>query len=138
MKKSLINAVEKRFRDSFGTKPILVFSPGRINLIGEHTDYNDGFVFPAAIDKGIALAINKNNKHNSRIYALDKDGYFEFNVDHVTPIKNGDWRNYILGVVSELQKLNLNIQNFDAVFAGNIPSGSDILPLVSMFINGTP
>ncbi|XMO88038.1 galactokinase family protein [Algibacter sp. AS12] len=60
MQESLIQNVKVNFINTFKTEPLLFFSPGRINIIGEHTDYNDGFVFPAAVDKGIAAAIQKN------------------------------------------------------------------------------
>lgn len=102
----------------------MVFAPGRINLIGEHTDYNDGFAFPAAINKGIALAISKNNSDKSKVYALNKEELYEFSLDTIKPLENGGWRNYVLGVVSEIKKRGLNIGNFNSVFAGNIPGGA--------------
>ena len=61
MSKELIQSVKQRFKTQFEGDPLMVFSPGRINLIGEHTDYNDGFVFPAAIDLGIVLALKKSS-----------------------------------------------------------------------------
>ena len=124
MKKSLIKAVKKQFKHKFNTKPTLIFSPGRINLIGEHTDYNDGFVFPAAINKGIALGIARNEDETCSVHALNKDECFEFNISNIAPIKNGGWRNYILGVVAELQNRGLKLFGFNAVFAGNIPGGA--------------
>lgn len=120
----LLKKVESSFKQQFGTKPLLVFSPGRINLIGEHTDYNEGFVFPAAIDKGIALAIQKADASISTVFAFDKEETYAFDLKNIKPLKNGDWRNYILGVVAELQALGKNIGNFNAVFAGNIPGGA--------------
>ena len=123
-KKELIREVATSFKEQFKSEPLIVFSPGRINLIGEHTDYNEGFVFPAAIDKGIALAIKKSDATVSNVSAFDKDETYEFDLDAITPLKNGDWRNYILGVVAELQLLGKKIGNFNAVFAGNIPGGA--------------
>ena len=122
--KELIETVSDRFKDRFESEPLIVFSPGRINLIGEHTDYNDGFVFPAAIDKGIALAIQKSEAHQSTVLAFDKDETHVFDLDTIQPLKNGDWKNYVLGVVAELQVLGKNIGNFNAVFSGNIPGGA--------------
>lgn len=122
--KELIETVSDRFKDRFESEPLIVFSPGRINLIGEHTDYNDGFVFPAAIDKGIALAIQKSETHQSTVLAFDKDETHVFDLDTIHPLKNGDWKNYVLGVVAELQVLGKNIGNFNAVFSGNIPGGA--------------
>ncbi len=124
MNKKLIDKVKEGFNSRFKTKPLLVFSPGRINLIGEHTDYNEGFVFPAAIDKGIALAMDKSTSSTCSVYAFDNDEIHEFNTTNITPLKNGGWRNYILGVVAELQNAGHSIGNFNAVFAGNIPAGA--------------
>lgn len=124
MKKKLIEKVLDSFKTHFKTKPLLVFSPGRINLIGEHTDYNDGFVFPAAIDKGIALAIDESPSNICRVYAFDNKEIYEFKTSNITPLENGGWRNYILGVVAELQNAGHSIANFNAVFAGNIPAGA--------------
>lgn len=124
MKKKLIKDVKSRFQTYFKANPILVFAPGRINLIGEHTDYNDGLVFPAAINKGIAVALSISNSDFCKVLALDLDETLEFDTKSLRVIENGSWRNYILGVVSEIQKLGLEVGNFNAVFAGNIPSGS--------------
>ncbi len=124
MNKKLIKEVKHSFKNQFKTKPLLVFSPGRINLIGEHTDYNDGFAFPAAINKGIALAINKSNSGTTKVCALNKNEIYEFNTENVKPLEDGGWRNYILGVVAELQLLGKHVGNFNSVFAGNIPGGA--------------
>ena len=124
MPKKLLKKVQQSFKEHFKTEPLLVFSPGRINLIGEHTDYNDGFVFPAAVNKGIALAITQSESAVSKVYALDKAEFYEFQHDTIKPLQNGAWRNYILGVVSELQKIRKSVGNFNAVFAGDIPAGA--------------
>jgi len=124
MNKKLIKEVKRSFKAQFKTKPLIVFSPGRINLIGEHTDYNDGFAFPAAINKGIALAISKNNSNTSKSYALNKEELYEFKIENLKPLEDGGWRNYVLGVVAELKKLGKDVGNFNSVFAGNIPGGA--------------
>lgn len=124
MNKKLIKEVKNSFKHTFKTKPLMVFSPGRINLIGEHTDYNDGFVFPAAINKGIALAIQKSKNKVSTVYALNKEETYQFSLDAVSPLENGGWRNYILGVVVEIKKRGIELGNFNIVFAGNIPGGA--------------
>ena len=124
MSKELIHNVKESFKTQFHGDPLMVFSPGRINLIGEHTDYNDGFVFPAAIDLGIVLAINKSSSKTSRIYALNKKESHEIDLNQISPQKNGGWRNYVNGVIGELQKLGITIGNFNSVFAGNIPGGA--------------
>jgi galactokinase len=124
MNKKLVKEVKNSFKSQFKTKPLLVFSPGRINLIGEHTDYNDGFAFPAAINKGIVLAISKSDSNTSNVYALNKKEHYQFKTDAITPLENGGWRNYILGVVAEIQNLDKHVGDFNSVFAGNIPSGA--------------
>ncbi len=124
MNSVLINDVKQAFVDKFNTHPTLIFSPGRINIIGEHTDYNDGFVFPAAVDKGIAAAIQKSNNGISTAYAIDMDTEFKFSIDHIKPQPNGSWQNYILGVVAELQNQNKIVGDFNIIFKGNIPAGA--------------
>ncbi|WP_103069187.1 galactokinase [Aquimarina sediminis] len=123
---SLIQKVKSTFLKRFDAEPILSFSPGRINIIGEHTDYNHGFVFPAAIDKGIVSGIQKNNKNHCTAYAMDADEAFEFSLQKIKPIKNGGWKNYVLGVIAEVLKEGRIIYNFDLVLAGNIPPGSGL------------
>lgn len=127
MKKKLVNNIKSHFLETYQNEPIVVFSPGRINIIGEHTDYNEGFVFPAAIDLGVAVAIQKSNNKQSRVYAYDKNEYLTFDSQKpIKPIKNGGWKNYILGVFIELQNKNINISSFDLVFGGNIPGGAGL------------
>ena len=86
------------------TSPIVVFAPGRINLIGEHTDYNFGYVLPAAIDKGIVMALQQSERPISTATALDMEETHSFLLNNLKPISNGGWQNYILGVVDEIQK----------------------------------
>lgn len=124
MNKKLIKEVKSSFKNLFKVEPLMVFSPGRINLIGEHTDYNEGFAFPAAINKGIALAISKSDSNTSNAYALNKEELYKFNTENIKPLENGGWRNYVLGVVSELKVLGKHVGNFNSVFAGNIPGGA--------------
>lgn len=124
MSNALKNQVKDLFISKFKQEPVLIFSPGRINLIGEHTDYNDGFAFPAAINKGIFLAIQKTNNTSSTIHALDVDESFELTLNNLKPIAEGNWENYIIGVIAELQNKNKTIQNFNIVFGGDIPIGS--------------
>jgi len=132
MNKKIVKEVQKSFISHFKTKPLVIFSPGRINLIGEHTDYNEGFVFPAAINKGIALAIQKSNSKKSSVYALNKDEIHEFSLDAIQPLENGGWRNYILGVIAEIQKTGIELENFNIVFTGDIPSGAGMSSSAAM------
>ena len=97
MSTELIKEVKKKFIKIFKKAPILVFSPGRINIIGDYTNYNGGFVFPAAVDKGIAAAIQKSDTGNCKAMALDLDSVIEIKLDTRKPSKEGGWENYILG-----------------------------------------
>ncbi|MGJ8760659.1 galactokinase [Polaribacter sp. R2A056_3_33] len=124
MSATLIKDVKETFIKEFKTEPLLIFSPGRINIIGEHTDYNDGFVFPAAVNKGIAAAIQKTDANNSTAIALDLDSTIKFELDKIKPSKEGSWENYVFGVVAEIQNKNKVIGNFNIIFKGNIPGGA--------------
>ena len=124
MNTDLYKKITAVFNANFDEEPILIFSPGRINIIGEHTDYNDGFVFPAAVDKGIIAAISKSNGDESTAIAVDLDEEYDFSIKEVEPIKNGNWRNYIVGVVGEIQKKGKQVGNFNIAFGGDIPNGS--------------
>lgn len=125
MKNTLINKIRQSFKTEFNSDPLMVFSPGRINLIGEHIDYNDGFVFPAAIDKGIVLAIQETSGSCLAV-ATDFEEAFEFNLDVLDAIPNGGWRNYLIGVIKEIQKKGKVLEPFNVMFGGNVPSGAGL------------
>ncbi len=124
MSAKLIKAVKEKFIETFETDPLLIFSPGRINIIGEHVDYNGGFVFPAAVDKGIAAAIQKSDNGCSTAIALDLNSTVEFELDKLKPSKEGSWENYVFGVVAEIQNRNKVVGDFNIIFKGNIPGGA--------------
>ncbi len=124
MRKKLIKQVKDCFIKEFKQDPLLIFSPGRINIIGEHTDYNQGFVFPAAIDKGIITGIEKSTNAVCTAISLDFNTTINFSLDNLKPSKNNTWLNYIIGVVAEIKKVNNKLGNFNLVFTGNIPSGA--------------
>lgn len=115
--------VLKKFETLYGLNPELFTSPGRINLIGEHTDYNGGFVFPGAVDKGIVAAIKLNGTNKVRAFALDLDEFAEFGLNEEgKPAQS--WACYLFGVCREIQKRGGKIGGFDTVFAGNVPLGA--------------
>ncbi|MCV9927074.1 galactokinase [Flavobacterium sp. LS1R49] len=123
----LIQNTTNFFCEKFGNEPQkIVLSPGRINIIGEHVDYNDGYVLPAAIDKVICFAFEKNNTKKSKIFAIDLNE--EFEVDLTQPILLSDvvWTNYILGVIKQLQDNGFAFEGFNCVFSSNIPVGSGL------------
>ncbi len=101
-------------------------SPGRINIIGEHTDYNDGFVLPAAIDKKITVEVSRNNsRFSGRLFAKNLNKSHVFNLNNLKPVAEG-WPNYILGVVDQFQKAGAKLSGFDLSFGGDIPMGSGL------------
>lgn len=112
-----------KFRELYGEGASLFASPGRINLIGEHTDYNGGFVFPGAVDKGIVAAIRPNGTERVRAWSLDMNEASEFGLREED--KPGQsWARYIFGVCREVQKRGGHIGGFDTVFAGDVPLGA--------------
>lgn len=105
---------------------ILIESPGRINLIGEHTDYNNGFVLPSAIDKKINLSFRRNHTENfCRLYSDTYKTGFEFHLDRQFT-KGEGWENYILGVVDQIQKLGKHLEGFDCIIESKLPVGAGI------------
>ena len=118
-----IEELKSLFKQRFGNEGVVYTSPGRINLIGEHTDYNGGFVFPGAIDSGIYACIRLNGTDKVRAYSIDKEDYREFGMneeDH----PHMHWANYIFGVCREIIKRGYKLQGFDTVFYGNVPIGA--------------
>lgn len=102
-----------------------VSSPGRINLIGEHTDYNQGFVLPTAIDKKIQLKLRWNESDNARIYSETYKKGFEFKLEKELSKGHG-WENYILGVVDQIQKMGKKLKGFDCLIESKLPVGAGI------------
>ena len=113
------------FIERFSSNPIFYASAGRINLIGEHTDYNGGFVFPGAIDKYIMTAININGTDKVRLYSVDMNQYTEFGLrEEDKPAEQ--WACYVFGVCREVIKRGFEVKGFDAVFAGDVPLGAGL------------
>lgn len=126
MNKSLITLIRNTFLSQYHSKPVLVSAPGRINIIGEHTDYNDGYVLPAAINKSIIAALGKSERDVCSVFALDVEEFFEFTLENIRSINSGGWQNYVLGVVAEIQKKGLKLSPFNIVFGGDIPHGAGL------------
>ena len=123
----LIQKTTRFFQETFGTPPEkTVLSPGRINIIGEHIDYNDGYVLPAAIDKIICFAFAKNNTKQSKIVAIDLNEEFEVDLTQEISLSKIVWSNYILGVIKQLQDKGFSFDGFNCVFSSNIPVGSGL------------
>ncbi|MBF1516840.1 galactokinase [Prevotella pallens] len=119
-----IEIVRSRFIKHFdGKTGSIYFAPGRINLIGEHTDYNGGFVFPGAVDKGIMAEVRPNGTDTIMLYSIDLKDRVEFKVND-TEGPRPTWARYIYGIVQEMKKLNVDIKGFNAAFYGDVPLGS--------------
>jgi len=101
-------------------------APGRVNLIGEHTDYNDGFVMPMAIDKKITMLAQLRSDKIVKAYSLDYDQLLEFNIDKLKYDEENIWINYIKGVISEIKKLSGDLQGLNLMFTGNVPQGAGL------------
>jgi galactokinase len=110
------------FTQKFSTQPNVYFSPGRINLIGEHIDYNDGYVMPAAISKGVYYAVAANGTDTLNFYAADFEESLSIAITDIKKLDN--WKNYVLSVVNEFVLAGKPIGGFDCVFGGDIPRGS--------------
>lgn len=122
--KLTIDDVRSRFIKHFdGTTGTIYAAPGRINLIGEHTDYNGGFVFPGAVQQGMIAEIKPNGTRNIRAYSIDLKDYYEFSLDDEKGPRATHFR-YIFGVAKEMMKLGVPVEGFDTAFAGDVPLGS--------------
>lgn len=126
--------VRKEFKSEFHTDPLMVFSPGRINLIGEHTDYNDGFVLPGAINLGFFVAIGESKTTASKVIALDKSEALTIDLESINRIDEGGWKNYVLGLLKEFQKTK-KLRNFSMVFGSDLPEGGGLSSSAAM-LNG--
>jgi galactokinase len=116
--------LSKLFQERFKRSPLLIQAPGRINLIGEHTDYNDGFVMPAAVDKFMTFAIAPNDNDRCNIYAQDFQEGVTFSIQDVNPGET--WVNYLMGVLEGFTRKGLPVNGVDCVFESNIPAGSGL------------
>lgn len=114
----------QQYQEHFGEEARVFFSPGRINLLGEHVDYNGGFVLPAAINKGIWFAIAPNDSNTANFVAADIQDSFSVDLNHIR--KEDGWKNYVLGVLFVLQKKRLAVGGFNCVFGGNVPQGAGL------------
>ena len=122
--KLTIDDVRSRFIEHFdGSTGSVYTAPGRINLIGEHTDYNDGFVFPGAVQQCIIAELKQNGTRTVRAYSIDLKDYTEFCLDDEKG-PNATWARYIFGVCREMMALGVPVQGFNTAFAGDVPLGA--------------
>ena len=122
--KLTIDDVRSRFIEHFdGSTGSVYTAPGRINLIGEHTDYNDGFVFPGAVQQCTIAEFKQNGTRTVRAYSIDLKDYTEFCLDDEKG-PNATWARYIFGVCREMMALGVPVQGFNTAFAGDVPLGA--------------
>jgi galactokinase len=127
MKKKLIQNTTEHFEKLFHKQPEYIFlSPGRINIIGEHVDYNDGYVLPAAINKYVCIAISPSKNSNCKIVAKDLNEVFEFDLKDTLVPNSIMWINYILGVLQQLKVQKQFTNGFNVVFSSSVPIGSGL------------
>ncbi len=125
MNNEIPRQIAQEFSTRFQQKPLVVRSPGRVNIIGEHTDYNNGFVLPAAIDKAIYVAIAPRNDDKILLYSQEFRQEHHSTVSGVAPTEK-QWPNYILGVVDQLNKRGHRITGFNLVIDGDVPVGAGL------------
>ena len=127
----MIEKIHQIFEEKFGKAALLVKSPGRVNLIGEHTDYNDGFVLPAAVDLGSYFAVAPNKINKFRFYSFNLEDYYETSVDAFGKSEK-KWANYLLGVIAQFSKAGKTVHGFDCVFGGDLPMGAGMSSSASL------
>jgi galactokinase len=123
----LMQQVQEAFAEHFpGGAPRLFQAPGRVNLIGEHTDYNDGFVLPMAINRQVMLAARLRADAQVRLWSVSFGQGSEFTLDAIAPEPRAPWSNYVRGVAEVLQQQGYPLRGMDAAIAGNVPIGSGL------------
>src|SRR6187455_470054 len=120
-----IENILKDYKERFpgSTSPLIVRSPGRVNIIGEHTDYNNGFVLPAAIDKSVYVAVSKRSDNEIHLHAEEYNENYIANIENLHQSKF-HWSGYVLGVAEQLQKRNCPLTGFNMIIDGDLPLGA--------------
>ena len=124
--------IQSKFQEIFRKDPLIIRAPGRINLIGEHTDYNDGFVMPAAVDKEIFFGIAASADERCVVYSIMYDERFEIDLNDLKPVSKPAWANYLLGVLYQFREHGYPVKPFNCVFGGNVPLGAGMSSSAAM------
>jgi galactokinase len=122
----MINKITNTFLRKFNTTPFIFRSPGRINIIGEHTDYNNGFVLPAAIDKAAYIAISLRDDDEIHLVAADLNETFSISINDLNPVGDISWPNFILGAAAQFPKRGIPLKGFNAVLMSDVPIGAGL------------
>jgi galactokinase len=125
MMQDFVPAIKEVFKSRFHQPPFLFRAPGRVNIIGEHTDYNEGFVLPAAIDKAIYVGIFPREDSQVNLFSLEFQESFSADINSLQPVEKG-WPNYILGVAALMTRRGHSLKGFDLAFHGDVPIGSGL------------
>lgn len=115
--------IVEQYGEQFDTHPLLVRACGRINIIGEHTDYNEGYVLPASVDKHIFFALAENGTEYCQLHAANLGDSYRFNIHEMVPCEKG-WANHLMGILQQFQKAGIAMEGIDCVFGGDLPIGS--------------
>lgn len=118
--------IQQKFVNVFGVFPLIVRSPGRVNIIGEHTDYNEGFVLPAAIDKAAYIAMSLRDDDEIHLVAADLNETFTININNLKPVGDISWPNFIIGAAAQFIKKGFAIKGFNAVLMSDVPIGAGL------------
>jgi galactokinase len=121
-----VSELERRFEQEFGKRPLLYRAPGRVNLIGEHTDYNEGFVMPAAIDLYCYVAIAARSDRRLVMRSVNFEGEQSIDLDHPPQAKTGSWGDYVIGTALALEKAGHRLRGADLLIHGEVPLGSGL------------
>jgi galactokinase len=124
--------IQAKFKEIFHKEALIVRAPGRINLIGEHTDYNDGFVMPAAVDKEIFFGIAASDDRRSVFYSINYDERFEVDLHDPQPVTSPQWANFLLGVLFQFRENGFPVKPFYCAFGGNVPLGAGMSSSAAM------
>ena len=126
IQQTIAEKAAQKFQELFGEKPTVVRSPGRINIIGEHTDYNEGFVLPAAIDKAAYIGMSLRDDDEIHLMAMDLNETFSISIDDLKPVGDISWPNYILGAVDQFRKKGIALRGFNAILTSDVPIGAGL------------
>ena len=126
MHQEVIQSVHSAFIKQFGTQPVMSWAPGRINIIGEHTDYNMGYVLPAAIDRGVAMAVQRSEKKYGTLVAADLNQKLVIEFPYQNTESQNGWPRYFIGILEELNRSGVKIEPFNLIFSADIPPGAGL------------
>lgn len=132
MDQARIAKIREAFAQRFGGEPVVVRAPGRVNLIGEHTDYNDGFVLPVAINRDVLFAVRPRDDRTVDLYSLNFEGRATFSLDRLEPDPEQPWSNYVRGVAQQLLREGLPLKGMEGVVEGNVPIASGLSSSAAM------